>query len=254
MSGRHRHVSSKRLRKRLRSQCPCSPSGLRVIATGKHKGEPVVLEMLSFEITEDPIPDPTLDRLRPEDREMILEVGYRVMEGATDQVPILERLAREFPQVPKVYNYLATAYSNAGLYAKAEECAEEAYSRFPNYLFAMVNYAHVLLRRRHIRRVEEILHNRFSIHLWITDRKLYHVSEYVAFNGLVARYFSAIGEDETAERYYKMLLDVAPDHPGTKEVDRIIHPTPLGSFLKRLSRWAYAKGGDQEPVSTGGKS
>ncbi|MGQ9648970.1 MAG: hypothetical protein ACUVXJ_02555 [Phycisphaerae bacterium] len=196
----------------------------------------------------------TLDPLRPEDREMILEVGSRVMEGATDQVSILEQLAREFPQVPKVYNYLMMAYSNAGLYAEAEECAEEAYSRFPNYLFAMVNYAHVLLRRWRIRRVEEILHNRFSMHLWITDRKLYHISEYVAFNGLVARYFSAIGEDEIAERYYQMLLEVAPDHPGTKEIDRVIHPTPLGSFLNRLSRWAYAEGADQEPASIGGKS
>ncbi|HPD32553.1 MAG TPA: hypothetical protein PLL20_21380 [Phycisphaerae bacterium] len=253
MSRRHRHVSSRRLRRRLRSQRPPSPSGLRLIATGGHKGEPVVLEMLSFEITEDPIPDPTLDRLRPEDREMILEVGSRVMEGATDQVPILERLAREFPQVPKVYNYLTIAYSNAGLYAKAEEMAEEAYSRFPNYLFAMINYAHALLRRWHIRRVEQILDNRFSIHLWITDRKRYHVSEYVAFNGLMARYFSAIGEDEIAERYYKMLLEVAPDHPGTKTIDRVIHPTPMGSLLKRLTRWAHAKEADQEPVRAGGK-
>lgn len=233
MSRRHRRSSSRR----ARSRRSASLSGLRLIGANRNNDEPVVLHLLDFEITDEPIPDPALNRLRPEDRDRIMEAGSKVMEGAADQVRILERLAQEFPTVPKVYNFLMVAYNNAGQYDKAEECAEDTYCRFPNYLFGMANYAHTLLRRGLVRQVGEILQNRFSIHLWITNRKRYHVSEFVSFNGLMARYFAATGEYEVAERYYKMLLEVAPDHPGTQQIGGCLHPEMADRLLSRLTEW-----------------
>ena len=220
----------------LHSRHPAPPPTPRgMLGNGRFPDE-AVLELVEFQITEEPLDDPTMRRLSQRDQDRILEAGYRVMEGAKDQAPILEQLVQEFPNIPKIYNYLMVAYRNAGRYAQVEEWAEKTYHRFPTYLFGMVNYAHWLLGEGRLQEVTEILDGRFSLHLWIRNRRMYHVSEFAAFTGLMVSYFTVLGEDEVADRYYRMLREIAPDHPAIQEIARFRGRGILRSLLRRLAR------------------
>ena len=221
---------------------PTKAPPMRRIPDDWDDGDPVVLRLVEFEITDEPIDDPLMRKLPRHDQDRILDAGDRVREGAVDQVDILERLVEEFPDIPKVYNYLAAAYRNAGLDAKIEELVERTYRRFPDYLFGVTNYVHELLRKDRIREATVVLDGRFSLDLWIRNRRKYHVSEFVAFTGLMVRYFAAVGEDEISERYYRMLIEGAPDHPGTQEITHHYATGLLGSLLQWLER------SDSDPV------
>ncbi|UCF94548.1 MAG: hypothetical protein JSW39_10435, partial [Desulfobacterales bacterium] len=56
----------------------------------------------------------------------------------------------------------------------------------------------------------------------------FHVSEFAGFNAIMCLYFHGIKEYTTADRYYKLLKQVAPKHPKTKQVKRILHPSMIG--------------------------
>ena len=202
-------------------------------------GEPVVLRLVEFEITDEPIDDPWLDRTPQRDRERILHAGARVIDGATDQVEVLEGLVEEFPGIPKVYNYLACAYRNAGLTKKMEALVERTYRRFPDYLFAVTNYVQLLLRRYRIDEASGVLAGRYSLDLWIPDRRRYHVSEFVAFNSMMVWYFAELGEEEIALRYYQMLREAAPDHPATLVAEACFSAGTIRRVLRWLNRKAH---------------
>lgn len=145
-------------------------------------------------------------------------------------------MIEEFSHIPQLYNHLANAYQNAGQYDKAAEWIEKTYQRFPNYLFGVSNYCLLLLSKGQVEKVTSILGGRYGIHQWITNRRRYHVTEVIAFHGLMARYFAALGEGEIAESYYRMLHDIAPDHPLTREVARFCGASLLKGIFRRFSK------------------
>jgi len=196
-----------------------------------------VLERVTWEITKEPIPEPRIERLSEAERDAIDDLAAKTQEGRATIEECQELVARH-PDIPRLYNYLNVAYERAGMQDKAVECAEETYRRFPDYLFGMTSYATYLLRENRIDEVTALLNRRHSLHLWITDRRRYHISEFVSFNALMVRYFAVTDDLEIAERYLKMMKEVAPDHPATTELtDRLEGLRPMVELKKMIDRW-----------------
>jgi len=121
-----------------------------------------------------------------------------------------------------------------GQYEASEQTVEESMRRHPDYLFARINYAQILLRRGETERVAEIFDHKFDLKLLYPKRKRFHVSEVAGFMGVIGWYFVEIGDKDTAAKYYDILMQVAPDYPMTKQLKRKLHP---GLLQRLFSRW-----------------
>lgn len=176
-----------------------------------------------YEITSDPIPDERYDRLPPPAKEDLRELHFLVMTNPRQAISKSLRLIELFPNLPRLYNYLSVAYHRAGDSKSAEETVFNAYRRFPDYLFARLNYAEIFLDRREYEKVAEILEYKFDLPLLCPNRSRFHTSEFVAFASVMAQYFLGIGKRELAEAMYGMMQEVAPDNLATLHLHTKLH-------------------------------
>lgn len=186
--------------------------------------------LTEYEITEEPLDNWDLDRFGPENRQRILDMAEKVQSDPRPYVRELETMIQEFPDVSMLYNFLTMAYQVNGQYAKCDALIEDTYQRFPNYLFAIVAYGHWCIRKGHPEKVPQILNHKFDLALLYPSRRRFHVTEFVAFTGLLATYFTCIGEMDIADRHLKLLKDIAPDHPSIPQIEAAMDR----SILERL--------------------
>ena len=141
---------------------------------------------------------------------------------------------KAYPNLPILYNYLSSAYLNIGDREQAEAVVLENYKRHPNYLFAKTNYAQICLDKEDLEQIPIIFNNKFDLKRLYPRRSKFHISEFIAFAGVVSIYLARIGEVEGAEIYYRMLRKMARRHPATKNVKRELHPSPVARVLTRF--------------------
>lgn len=192
---------------------------------------PQKVHLLSYEITSEPLEDKKI----PQEVKNRLEELYDLTnQKPMEAIPILSELKEKYPTVPVLYNYLSVAYSRCGDFQRLDEIALENYEKNPDYLFARLNYAQICMRKGELKKVPEILDNKFDLKLLYPHRTTFHVSEVVNFGGVVGLYFCAIGEPEKAKMYYKIIKELAPDHEITKNLGRSLSPSIVKQALDRL--------------------
>jgi len=135
----------------------------------------------------------------------------------------LEEARARYPEQRQLSNALTVAHLYAGHHNEAYRVAEETYRRFPNYLFAKVNYASQCLERGEIDKVAEILDGKFDLKLLYPERDAFHMSEFVGYTALIGRYFLAIGEIRSAVAAYKVLSEMAPEADQTLDLEARIN-------------------------------
>jgi tetratricopeptide (TPR) repeat protein len=176
------------------------------------------LRFHSFDISYEPMEKEANRGISQDLRERLDFLHYQVQEKPAEALEELETLRREHPEIPRVYNYLTIAYQGLGNRDKAREIAAESYREHPNYLFAKMAYATHCLNDGKLDEVEAILNNQFDLLLMYPDRKVFHISEVMAFYGFMGQYFAAKKEFRKARIYYKILRDLDPEHPMTELV------------------------------------
>jgi len=130
-----------------------------------------------------------------------------------------------------LYNHLARAYSLFGDHKKVEEVVIEEYRKFPNYLFARINYAQICLFSREFEKIPEIFDNKFDLKLLYPDRSVFHVSEVMNFNSVMGTYFALNGNMTTTKVYYRVLKQLAPEDEMTRHLEHLLEPS---LFLDRI--------------------
>ena len=146
-------------------------------------------------------------------------------------------LKEEFPDVPKLYNYLANAYSRAGNFALARQITIENYTKNPEYLFAKINYAQICLIEGSFYEIPRIFNNTFDLKMIYPDRKKFHISEFAGFTGILIAYYCCINDKKLAEQWYQSLINVAPDSDMVRFAKRFLHP----SLFRRIMNWLGKK-------------
>jgi tetratricopeptide (TPR) repeat protein len=193
------------------------------------------LVVSEYEITDEPLEHRSLKHLPAQVRDTLDDLHDKAQRQPTEAIPELERLVARYPQVPMLSNYLSVAYMQAGDIEQAEACVLDAYRRHPTYLFAKVNYANVCLQKGEITKSPGIFDHKLDLKQLYPHRKRFHVSEFTGFAGLMCRYYSAIGEQDAAAIYYRILKQLAPRHPLTKHAKRTLYP-PF--WIRILRHWA----------------
>lgn len=182
--------------------------------------EPVIGELLSYEITTEPISENPADYgLTANQYGQITKITEQLRDQSPGaMVQALENLIDQYPHVPKLWNHLAVAYQAAQRSGDAERIIEDTYRRFPNYLFGIMNYAMQRIQQGHPEDIPGILRGTFAPHELQQGRQKFHLSEIRSYFGMLASYFLAIHQPERAAGYLDILEELAPEHPLTQTV------------------------------------
>ncbi|MBL8765079.1 MAG: hypothetical protein JNM07_12505 [Phycisphaerae bacterium] len=178
------------------------------------------LQLKSFSISVEPIPDPLIDALPAAEREAIERVHQAMYAQPAAQVEKLRGLIAKHPQIPVLRNHLYSALMTREEHDEAERVLAACVREFPDYLFGVCNYAIFLLQEGRLAEARALLETgprgpRFNLFDFDPARVVFHISEALAFGCAAGIYMSATGRREAAKIQFAMLLDLSPEGPQT---------------------------------------
>lgn len=176
------------------------------------------MRLVSFTVTEDPIPDPALDSLPPADLRRIAAISRDMHARPQRHVAELERLTAEYPHIPMLFNHLAGALEAAGQRDRAVQIISETARRFPTYIFAFCNHVMMLVSQGKIEEARSLVETGprgpiFTLVDFDPMRDTFHISEAISHAAMVGHYMLATGRRGAAEAQLKMLRESAADSP-----------------------------------------
>ena len=135
--------------------------------------------------------------------------------------------------MPQISNFLAAAY-NLTDSDKFDACVEDNYKRNPTYLFARIEYARQCMDKNEPGKIPEIFKAGGDLKVLYPHRNRFHISEFIAFNAVMCRYYHTIGERQAAEVMFESLEKLAPEHPATIQARHCMKETLLEKLHKNL--------------------
>ena len=96
---------------------------------------------------------------------------------------------------------------------------QELYEKYPDYLFAKIQYAELCLRNKDLQKIPVIFNNKFDLQLLYPERKVFHISEMLSFIGFMGEYSCQRSDFQQAERYLEILKELDPEDLRTKRLD-----------------------------------
>ena len=213
--------------------------------------------LLSYEISEEPIFDKRYHSLPQAIQDELADIHekiFHLQDKVSDRmISRLDELVKQNPQIPQISNYLACAYqlTNSN---KLFACVEENYKKHPDYLFARVHYADQCMDNNELEKIPEVFKEGYELKLLYPHRNRFHISEFIAFNAVMCRYYDTIGERHAAEVILKSLEKIAPQHPATKQAKHCMQTSFLDKLLKKVKlvksvNWPKQSADDNKPSS-----
>lgn len=196
------------------------PGRSKPLSRQTHKEQQLIL--FEYTVTYEPIKNKDLETLSAEVQKQVGKLFYMTNSNPKKVIPELRELIEEYPHIAVLYNYLGRAYSVLGDTKNANKIVFEAYQKFPNYLFARLNYAQICLEDGQLEEIPEIFDNKFELKLLYPERSEFHISEVLNFTYATGSYFARIGNKEAANSRYKFLKQIEPEHPLTKHFARLL--------------------------------
>ena len=186
-----------------------------------------------FDIVFDPIEeDPPLS---PEVRAAYEEVHPLCYSDPASAVARAEPLVARWPDVAVIGNLMSVAYLRAGMTAAFEAFVEDQFVRFPNYLFARINYASLAMLRGQAEAVPAIMGGDFNLRRMYPHRTEFHVNEVIGLYAVAANYLIETAELEQADACLALMEEIDPDHPSTEQVAERLELAVLRTMLARTS-------------------
>jgi hypothetical protein len=148
-------------------------------------------------------------------------------------------------------NWLTLAYSHVGRQDDADEIVQRTFKENPGYLFAKISYAEMCLDTGRVDEIPVLFGGKTELNQVITDRKLFHLTEFTAFYFIMAKHALLTGDLKATHRYYHKLRRGAPDSEPlevltelianmitniAREAERSIHSSPVADLLLNLRR------------------
>ena len=178
-----------------------------------------VVRLLQYEITYDPVEDHTTDNLPSHVQNEIDKLYYMLYKNPKQAIPRLKELINKYPHIPKLYNFLSGAYALVSDTTKADALTQELYEKYPDYLFAKIQYAELCLRNKDLQKIPAIFNNKFDLQLLYPERKVFHVSEMLAFMGFMGEYSCQKSDFKQAEIYLDILKKLDPEDLRTQRLE-----------------------------------
>ena len=171
-------------------------------------GRQVKLFMMGFEITDEPlgldgIPEAILDKHK--------EAYDLLMDGETEAAELLlHEIIAEAPDFRSAYNQLAVAYQMQGQEEKVREMVEETHARFPDYFFARVALARMMVDEKRLEEARDLVEPLLRL------PKL-HISEFRALAEVQMEIALAVNQIDAARSWLEMWQQIEEDNPDLLE-------------------------------------
>jgi len=166
-----------------------------------------------FQYTSEPMEEENLSRIPQKDKEHLWKIYDDLPENPEKVLPQLLELRERFPQVPCIYNYLASTYAYLKQDQQHLSIIEETIHRFPGYLFGKISLADYYINHNDHKKVPEILSRKFDIYQhYPPNIEVFHISEVRSFYTVVGRYYARSNKIARALFCYFMLEDIDKGH------------------------------------------
>ena len=178
----------------------------------------------SFQYTIEPIEEENLSKMPQRDKLKLWDFYEDVRVYPEKVLPKLLKLQKKYPQVPCIYNYIATAYAFLKQDVHNLTMLKKTVDRFPDYLFGKISLAEYHLNHSQHRKVPDIFDCNFEIYQhYPPSTNEFHVSEVRAFYGVTGRYFARSNKLARALFCYFTIEEIDPQHWTLKRLgDEII--------------------------------
>jgi hypothetical protein len=123
---------------------------------------------------------------------------------------------------------------------------QRTFKENPDYLFAKISYAEMCLATGRVEEVPALFGDKTELNQVVTDRNLFHITEFTAFYFVMAKHALLTGDLQATRCYYHKLLRGAPDSEPveilselianvlTAAAQRLSHTSPLAQGLPRF--------------------
>ncbi len=197
------------------------------------------VEVLELIITEEPIPDPAMEAMSDEELGRIERVTDRMYEDPASLIEELEELVAQHPTMPMLRNHLVGALQAAGQRKRAGALIAETAELFPDYMFGFVSRVMWLLTKGQVEEARALLEPeggpaRLFIAAFAPHREVFHFTEVVCYTAMVGCYLVVTGRLEAADIQLEMCLELAPEHPQTLELERMLENAEMAEVLQRM--------------------
>lgn len=187
--------------------------------------EPRHLQMhqyqISFDVMESPYDQYYQDQL-DELREAAEKAYIVTMENPAEAIAVNREYVKKYPKFPAFYNHLSNAYKLADNKEASDKITVELYEKFPEYLFAKIGYAHMLMDEERYEEAIQVFEGKFSLDHVYPDRTVFHFSEVLSFNLFLCRYFVLTDRLDIAIGYYQIMLGINEEHTLTLSAENLI--------------------------------
>lgn len=148
-------------------------------------------------------------------KDIISDIFDGVHKGKRSTIKRLQRLCKQYPNVPQFKNYLSIALSRAGNEKRASEVNGQALKAHPDYLFARTNHARVLMEKGKTDAIPELLGEEMELKSLYPDRNQFHMDEVLTFYNTAVKYFLMIDDPDNAVIRMDLMQEIDPASPHT---------------------------------------
>jgi len=187
---------------------------------------------VEYEIFDGPI-EGSVEPLPDEIAQRYDQLYHLSQEEPLQAIGQLEPLIARYPGIAVLKNWLHVSYASVGRTADADALIERSYLEHPDYLFARLNYAHLLLKRNESDRVQEVL-KAFDLKLLYPDRSKFHISEAIGLWSVATEWCAKRGDLAGAQRMLSMIMEVDPENPSIDRLKNLVLISVLQKASERL--------------------
>lgn len=205
-----------------------------VFAQAKEQLGEDLVERVGYVMTTEPLEDEWSRRRPPQLNVQIDTLHRAIAVDPRRAVKELSQLITRYPDHPILYNYLSVAYGRCGNMERKDATVLTCYEKFPTYLYGQINYAQYCLEHGQIQKIPELFGDPPDLHHLCPSRTAFHVTEFAGFARVVGLYYLLTGRPEQAKLLYQDAKRMAPHHPATQRLGRVLYPSWWRRMLARL--------------------
>lgn len=194
--------------------------------------EEIYREAKSYQIVYEPVVAIYPDGLTQDEVEDLHDCA---LEGTREGLHKLKKAVAKYPEVPCLWNYLATCYQVKGLHKKELQTKRQLLKLHPDYLFAKLGEANSRIDAGKSDSVPEIIGTSLTLREALGNEDSPHLSEWKQFYTTATSYY--IGQDELEKA--TILLEALKEEKHAQDVagvlERRLQMARLRSFHKSLA-------------------
>jgi SEC-C motif/Protein of unknown function (DUF1186) len=131
----------------------------------------------------------------------------------TMAIPKIRKFIEQYPNIPVFKNYLTALLGRLKRFPELETVATECYEKHPDYLFGLINFAEILLRKKEVARAVEILGLSNKGTYFLKNKEILHESELMSYGKVAVDAAIAQNDLDEAKQQLERLWLYNDKHP-----------------------------------------